>query len=85
MTSPLILPDPSCSFGYPLGQVQELLGDESRYGDFLVWARSRRVPIGQCTSLQYRYSFEPSDCPSAPHGPIIYAADLHRYLEQAAA
>jgi len=75
MNSPLILPDPSCSFGYPLGQVQELLSDEESYGAFLQWARDERVRFGHCLGTRQ----------SVAHGPIVYAADLHRYLEQAAA
>lgn len=81
MTSPLILPDPACSFGYPLGQVFELLkdGGDDRYGEFLQWMLHRKV-----ANCDPRRSYNPSSC-SIAHGPVVYPVDLARFLQQAAA
>jgi hypothetical protein len=79
MNTPLILPDPACSFGYPLGQVAELLSDEERYGGFLHWWRGCGYEI--CDPHR---PFKPSSC-SIAHGPVVRPYDLCGYLEQAAA
>jgi hypothetical protein len=73
----LILPDPSCSFGYPLGQVQELLGGRDAMSEFWLWVqRGDHWRVGQwCIG---------GEC-AAAHGPVIYHAYLAGYLEQAAA
>ena len=70
MTTPG-LPDPECSFGYPLGQLRKLLGEEG-YGQFLQWARNGRVRFGVCEQR------------CDPHGPVVYPADLHRWMQEAA-
>lgn len=72
MNSPLILPDPGCSFGYPLGQVREILGGKAN--DFWWWMRKR--PMGFCDG--------PAECERA-HSFVVYPADLARFLQQAAA
>jgi hypothetical protein len=69
--TPLILPDPGCSFGYPLGQVAELLSD--RLGEFWVWMVGRKL----------RHCFGTKQSPA--HGPVVYPVDLARFLEEVAA
>lgn len=88
MTSPLILPDPSCSFGYPLGQLGEILSSE-RLGEFWVWAKRERRLVRYCTGYDFRLNVvtgnvERIEC-TAAHGFAIYRDDLAGYLEQAAA
>lgn len=72
------LPKPECKLGYPIKQLEEILG--SRLDEF------NKYMVGQtgaiCTGKNYNYGTkedEPSKC--GPHGMVLYKCDLLTFLE----
>lgn len=89
MIAPLILPDPGCSFGYPLGRLAEILGSDETAGEFWLWAKRERRRVRHCIGYDFRLNLESGavervEC-SAAHGFVVYRDDITGFLKQAAA
>ncbi len=72
------LPTPLCKFGYPEEQLHEILGD--KFVEFSHWMAGQTVTI--CDGQEYDHeakAYKPTNC--GPHGPVVYAWDLSRFLE----
>lgn len=69
---------PECQLGYPIDQVQRILGD--RFPEFNEWIAGQTVSI--CDGRSYNYEtkqYEETGC--GPHGSVIYSWDLDRFLK----
>ncbi len=72
------LDEPACRLGYPWEQVERILGGSA--ARFSEWMSSQTVAL--CQGEVYNYdkkAYEPSGC-DRPHGTVVYAHDLRRYL-----
>lgn len=68
---------PACELGYPGDQLERILGD--RLPAFGLWMSGQTGVI--CDGQRYSYErgeSEPTGC--GPHGPVVYATDLTRFL-----
>lgn len=73
-----LLPERSCRYGYTVDEVREITG--SRFDEFNRWMYGQTMMI--CDGRKYDYeakAYVPSDC-GAPHGTVIYAWDVDRFL-----
>lgn len=73
------LPEPACRYGYTVDEVRGITG--SRFDEFTRWMRGQTMMI--CDGTKYDYeakTYVPSDC-EAPHGTVIYAWDVERFLK----
>lgn len=73
------LPAPTCRSGYPLAQVETILG--ARAAAFWRWHEGQTGAICDGRSFdhdtrQYR------DTGCGPHGPVVYRWDLERFLDR---
>lgn len=71
------LPEPECSLGYPLSQIENIMGD--RIQEFNHWMFGQTMAI--CDGRSYdnvteKYYF--NDC--GPHGSVVYSWDLIDFL-----
>lgn len=69
---PRNLPDPACPHGYDFAQVDEIFGAE-RDG-FYRWVSGKTQIL--CPGLR-------GPCAGNPHGPVVFADDVRRYLQKA--
>jgi len=70
---------PRCELGYPIDQVEEILGD--RFEEFGKWVSGQTMAI--CDGYLFNYAadeYEPTHC--GPHGQAIYPWDLQRFLDR---
>lgn len=72
--------EPKCKLGYPLDQLQEILGID-KYQQLMRWMRGQTM--GVCDGRRYNYDtreYEPY-CDGPPgHGGCVYPHDLERFL-----
>lgn len=75
-----IIPDPPCWLGYPRDAVEQILAEDIERYD--AWMRGQTVGICDGTKYDYdRREYERTGC--GPHGVVVYAHDLERYLGRA--
>lgn len=75
------LPKPSCPRGYTNEDLRRILQPESHYERFKKWMIGQTMGI--CDGRSYSHSqgkYVPSLCFQYPHGTIVYAQDLKRFL-----
>lgn len=71
------LPEPVCKLGYPVAQLEEILGD--RMPTFWHWMRGQTMSV--CDGREYDYNtreHHPTGC--GPHGSCVYPWDLRQFL-----
>lgn len=69
---------PECELGYPLRQLQRVLG--IKYPQFSKWFAGQTGAI--CDGRKYSYErkeYEPTGC--GPHGMVVYTHDLRNFLQ----
>jgi len=67
-----------CFMGYPYNQLERILGN--RYDEFMKWMNGQTIAM--CDGKLYNYAsdeYEPTYC--GPHGFVVYAWDLQRFLD----
>jgi hypothetical protein len=78
MTERPDLPQPECESGYPVTQVEAILGD--RMTEFNRWMRGQTGAI--CDGRKYDHNkreYHNTNC--GPHGMVVYAWDLRQFLD----
>jgi hypothetical protein len=71
------LPAPACQLGYTQTQLDAILIDVDHFGN---WMRGQTMVI--CDGRYYDYdakAYEDTGC--GPHGAVVYAWDVTRYIE----
>lgn len=72
-----IIPTPPCWLGYPRDSVEQILAEDITHFD--KWMRGQTVGI--CDGTRYNHdSQEVESTGCGPHGVVVYAHDLDRYL-----
>lgn len=69
---------PQCELGYPVSQLETLLGD--RMTELNDWMYGQTAAI--CEGRKYNYEtheYESTDC--GPHGVVYYSWDVQRFLD----
>lgn len=70
---------PACPLGYTREQVEQITAE--KFDEFAHWMRGQTAAI--CDGRHYDYGkgeYEPTTCADAPHGMVIYAWDLARWI-----
>lgn len=76
----MILPKPECVSGYPIRQLEDILGD--KFEEFMSWMRGQTMSL--CKGKIYNHEIEEYEvtCNGVSHGPVVYRADLKRFLNK---
>lgn len=70
---------PACPLGYTREQVEQITAEG--FADFTYWMRGQTGAI--CDGRRYDHDkreYEPTGCAEAPHGMVVYAWDLARWI-----
>lgn len=71
------LPDPICKWGYPPGQLEEILGD--RMAEFEKWMDGQTTVLCEGREWNYRKKeYVSTGC--GPHGVIVPRWDVERFV-----
>lgn len=72
---------PECILGYPLDQLDEVLGSDERRQAFRRWFTGQTGAV--CDGMRFDYDkgqYEDTECVDAPHGMVVYEYDVRRFL-----
>ncbi len=76
------MPHAACPLGYPIDQVELVLGKE-RTEQFIEFMRLSKLPIAECTGITHSFLYNrwhTTSCHGRPHGAVYYSVDIHRFL-----
>jgi hypothetical protein len=71
------LPAGECEHGYTLSQVEELVGDMERFGQ---WFETQTAALCEGRSFDYQTNAYVPACGGVAHGVVFYRRDVARYL-----
>lgn len=74
-----VLPEPLCEGGYPWPQVEQIL-DAETLSAFREWMSGQTMMLCQGRAYDHESKQYHEACGGIPHGGVVYAWDLKRYL-----